>query len=98
MSKGELGKALSKNENLVVSKRGCPFCLDAVEVLKGRRVDFDEIRNTENEELSKEIEKEYGFYTFPKIFLKGKFIGGASDLRKYVTTKEFLDAFGSGEK
>lgn len=98
MGKGELEKALSKNANLMVSKKGCPFCWDAVETLNGWKIEFDEIKNTENEGLSKEIEREYKFYTFPKIFLNKKFIGGASDLKKYVTTKEFLDAFGSGKK
>ncbi|AFN83693.1 glutaredoxin [Encephalitozoon romaleae SJ-2008] len=98
MKKGELEKALSRNANLVVSKRGCPFCLDAVKTLNEWKIEFDEIKNTENEELSKEIEEEYKFPTFPKIFLNKKFIGGASDLRKYVTTKEFLDAFGSGKE
>ncbi|ADM12261.1 glutaredoxin [Encephalitozoon intestinalis ATCC 50506] len=98
MKGGELEKALDKNENLIVSKEGCPFCLDAVEILNEWKIKFDEVRNIENEELSKEIERRYGISTFPKIFLKRRFVGGASDLRKYVTKKEFVDAFGSERK
>ncbi|CAD27109.1 THIOLTRANSFERASE (GLUTAREDOXIN) [Encephalitozoon cuniculi GB-M1] len=98
MKGGELEKALDRSENLMVSKDGCPFCKDASEILKSWKIEFACIKNTENERLSKEIEREYGFSTFPKIFLKRKFVGGASDLKEYVKKKEFLDAFGSGRE
>lgn len=94
MEARELEKALNKSENLVVSKKGCPFCDDARKILREWKIEFLDVDKTTNEELSKEISEKYGITTFPKIFLKKRFVGGASDLKKYVKGKEFLDAFG----
>ena len=54
----------------IVSLNGCPFCIEAKQILKQKG-------------LKKEFGRNHD--TFPKIFYEGKFFGGLSELHKFFT-------------
>lgn len=85
----ELDKKLRENKTLMVTKQGCPFCQGARELLNEHKVKFLDVDHTSNEQLDKEITDKYDYTTYPKVFVEGKFVGGLSQLKDYVKTKEF---------
>ena len=90
----ELTNVLKKDSNIIVTKVGCPFCIKAVDLLNEWKIEFRDFDGAKNRSLDEAIRTKYSHNTFPKIFLKGKFIGGFDKLSEYVKTKEFIDLFG----
>jgi glutaredoxin len=72
-------------EWFVIIKNGCPACIKAKEMLKGQNAKFVEISTLDPEYREKIIH----FYaadwkTVPMVFHKGVFIGGSTDIEKYL--------------
>lgn len=83
---------------LVYSKYNCPYCVRAKELLKEKKVGFQEI-NVEDFPKEKEImiERTNGKRTLPQIFIDGISIGGCDELYELENKKE-LDSLLDIEK
>ncbi len=67
----------------VYSKNNCPFCVQAKNLLKSKKIEFNEIKIDEDIE-AKEFILEQGHRTVPQIYLNGKLFveGGFQGLSK----------------
>ena len=73
-----------KKEVIIISKEGCPWCEEAINLCKEYKYKFDlNIRDSKEENLPNCDHK-----TFPKIFVAGEFIGGYEDFNKLIN-KDF---------
>lgn len=74
---------------LVYSKHNCPYCTRAKELLKGKKIEFEEI-NVQDFPEEKEImiKRTNGKKTFPQIFIDGVSIGGCDELHQLENNKE----------
>ena len=70
----------------IYTKEGCGFCKKAKELLSERNIDFEEVDGLISDGWEKKTPK--NFTTWPKIFFKNKFIGGYSDLEKYLSKRK----------
>lgn len=66
----------------IITRKGCPHCTRAKELLNARGLPFEEV------ELSHSITDRSltalsGAHTTPQVFMDGKLIGGADDLETY---------------
>lgn len=76
---------VEKNDVVVFSKSWCPFCMKAKQVLEAEGVDFvavelDEMAQEEADEMQMTLAQMTGARTVPRIFSKGKCLGGCDDL------------------
>ena len=69
----------------------CPHCRRAKELLKRKKVEFQEVDVTENAQERERLEKKTGWMTVPMIFIGEEFIGGADDLQTLESAGQ-LDA------
>lgn len=58
----------------------CPHCRRAKDLLKAKKIAFEEIDVTDDEAKRDEIQARTGWMTVPVILIDGKLIGGADDL------------------
>ena len=67
----------------VYSKNNCPFCVQAKNLLKSKKIEFNEIKIDEDIE-AKEFILEQGHRTVPQFYLNGKLFveGGFQGLSK----------------
>jgi len=65
---------------LIYSTLLCPYCMRARRLLKGKGVDFEEIRVGSDSQLWAEMEERSGRNTVPQIFINGKSVGGYDDI------------------
>ena len=62
----------------------CPYCIAAKRLLTSKRVKFEEIDVSDNDELrDKLVQMSGGRETVPQIFVDGKCIGGYDELVEY---------------
>lgn len=67
---------------VLYTKPGCGYCHAAKALLDGKGVDYAEIVAAHDPSKKQEmIQRSGGRMTFPQIFIDGKHIGGADDLR-----------------
>ncbi len=64
----------------VYSKSYCPYCTRAKQLLKSKKIPFQEIDLTNDSAAQDKLVKETGWQTVPMIFIGGKLIGGFDDL------------------
>jgi glutaredoxin len=78
----------SKNKKnwKIYTKEGCGFCKKAKELLSKRNMDFEEVDGLTSDGWKEKTPE--NFITWPKIFFKNKFIGGYSDLEKYLSKRK----------
>lgn len=65
----------------IYTQPGCPYCVRAVQILRGKNVAFEEIdapHGTKAREDS--IRRSGGSRTVPQIFVDGTGLGGCTDL------------------
>ena len=59
----------------------CPFCIRAKQLLKNKKINFDEIDLSENPDKFEEmLSKSNGARTVPQIFVNGEHIGDCDHL------------------
>jgi glutaredoxin 3 len=58
----------------------CPYCRRAVDLLKKKKADYEEVDLTQDDAKREELQKKTGWMTVPMIFIGDEFIGGADDL------------------
>lgn len=66
---------------LLYKKNPCPFCDRAINLLEGRGLKFDIVDLTDRMDELQKIKQQYGWQTVPIIVIKGKLIGGYTDLK-----------------
>ncbi|KAI5149879.1 hypothetical protein ENBRE01_1171 [Enteropsectra breve] len=71
---------LTKFPTFMIIKPGCPYCDDARDLLQSKDISFEEVVNSKDPELVREVREATRHPTFPMIYLKGSFIGGYTDL------------------
>ena len=65
----------------VYTKMMCPYCARALNVLKGKGAEIEEIKAGFNRELTAEmIQRSGGARTYPQIFIGDTHIGGCDDM------------------
>lgn len=64
----------------IYTTRNCPHCLRAKDLLKKKKISFQEIDLTEDARRRDEAEARYGWMSVPMIVIGDKFIGGADEL------------------
>ncbi len=69
---------------VIYTTQSCPHCHRAKEILKRKKIVFQEIDVTDDPKKRQELEDRYGWMTVPMIVIDGKFIGGANELTKLV--------------
>ena len=69
-------------EILIYSKKVCPYCVAAKNLLSGKGAEFKEIMVDEDPDLYAELRKKTGMMTVPQIFINGELVGGYSELSK----------------
>ena len=79
-----LQQAIEKYATFCIYKEGCPFCENAVRLMP-ELVKLDHI---EYKDISDEITAKFGYQTYPKIFVKGDFVGGFTDLKDKMDKNE----------
>lgn len=68
------------------SKKGCPYCAKAKDLLKQNEMDFEEI--VLGDEITiRSLAAVSGHTSTPQVFIDGKLIGGSDDLEKYLSAK-----------
>ena len=65
---------------IIYTTRTCPHCSRAKDLLKRKKIPFQEIDVTEDAKKRKEAEERYGWMTVPIIVIGDKCIGGADEL------------------
>ena len=68
----------------IISRPGCPYCVNAKKLLKEKAIEYQEIVLGENTN-SIALKAISGNSTVPQIFFDGKNIGGFTELNEYLT-------------
>jgi len=67
----------------IITRTGCPFCINAKAALKKHDMAYEEIVLGDNASL-RSVRAMTGLETVPQIFIDGKHIGGAEELDTYL--------------
>lgn len=66
----------------VYYKSSCPFCMEALRILKRNNIKTEAFEVSDKPELREKVAASVGGYkTVPMIFIDNRFIGGCSELR-----------------
>jgi len=76
---------------ILFAKKDCSFCTDSIEFLEQNELPYKVINfEPEQEDILTNIKKAYEWATVPMIFFRDgqdiKFIGGFTDLQKWLTS------------
>ncbi|TAJ97515.1 thioredoxin-disulfide reductase [bacterium] len=83
----------------VYSKKDCPFCHKAKELLREKGQEFTEIDVEKDPQKLKEmLERSQGRKTVPEIFIDGELIGGFDELRDLANSGRLDQLLGRHEK
>lgn len=73
--------ARKPDQVVVFSKPGCPFCIEAKDLLKQKGIDYIDVP-LENKNRGRILGAVSGNLTAPQIFINGKLVGGLDELKK----------------
>jgi glutaredoxin 3 len=80
---------MSTNKIEVYTTTYCPYCIKAKQLLKAKKLDFEEINvEGDNEARMLLMQKSGGSKTIPQIFINDKHVGGCDDLYNLEDTGE----------
>jgi glutaredoxin 3 len=75
---------MSDNNIIIYSKKECPYCIKAKDLLKTLNLEYNEIildpSNENYKETVDELKQKYNHYTFPFIIVNDIFLGGFKEL------------------
>ncbi|PIN69435.1 glutaredoxin 3 [Candidatus Woesearchaeota archaeon CG11_big_fil_rev_8_21_14_0_20_43_8] len=77
----------------IYTKKICPYCIKAKNLLESKEQGFIEYKIDEKPELRDEMIKRSGRMTVPQIFINGKHIGGCDDLYSLESNGELDKLF-----
>lgn len=72
-------------------KDPCPYCVRAIRLLDELNIAYDEIDLTDKEDEIQKLKNETGWRTVPIIMIKGKLIGGYTDLKALVDEDKLME-------
>lgn len=73
---------------VVWSKDNCTFCVQAKNLLTTKGIEFEERKIGDGYTKEQLLEEVPNARSVPQIFLDGKLVGGFTDLKEFLTTKE----------
>ena len=74
---------------LIYTSNNCAFCNSAKELFNKKKLKFEEINISQNNNLKEEmIKKTNGLMTVPQIFINSIHIGGFKELNKLNSSKK----------
>ena len=68
---------------LIYTTRYCPYCHAAKDLLRSKKVDFEEIDVSEDDDMREKLLHMSGRETVPQIFADGRPIGGYEELVEF---------------
>ena len=71
---------MSQSKVLVYTTQYCPYCSQAKNLLRAKKIEFQEIDITHDEKMWDIIEQRTGATTVPQIFINDEYIGGFEQL------------------
>ena len=85
---------IEADQNIAYTKAGCSHCARAKELLKAHGISYTERDIVENPEymeqlmsMMSEILEPGSMVTTPQIWFMGEYIGGETELEKYLATQ-----------
>ena len=75
---------------VVYTTNYCPYCTAAKNLLRSKKLAFEEIDVTDDEAMREKLVKMSGQETVPQIFAGGKSIGGYEDLVRHYQSGKLL--------
>lgn len=75
----------------IISKPGCPACVEAKSALLVRGIEYEEDQRTDQAGLDAFVAE--GHRTFPRVFIDGQLIGGNRELQDFLRAKAADDDF-----
>ena len=61
----------------------CPYCIAAKHLLKGKKIEYREIRlDADPQQREKLMKENGGWRTVPMVFFDGEFVGGYAELKE----------------
>ena len=76
----------------------CSYCFGAKDLLRSKKVEFEEVDVTDDLDRRAEMERLSGGKTVPQIFIDGQPIGGYDDARRLDRTGELDRLLGKANK
>ena len=64
------------------TKDYCPYCHGALDLLNSMNIKYINIDETHDDEDLKKAQEKENYFTIPMIYIKGKFIGGYTELKE----------------
>lgn len=96
---------VSTFKNIILSLDGCPWCVKAASLLEKKGIDFFDFQVDHNYNIVAEADKivipiykfqeRYDHFSYPMIFLDGKFVGGFSNLQELEDNGELEKYIGN---
>lgn len=71
---------MTNSKVVIYSKDPCPYCVKAKMLLQRKKVNFTEIKVTDDKTREEVIKKSGGRMTVPQIFINDQHVGGCDDL------------------
>ena len=75
---------------VVYTTRYCPYCNAAKDLLRSKKVAFEEIDVTDDDAMRDKLVQMSGQETVPQIFVDGKPLGGYQELAAYFSSGKTL--------
>lgn len=72
----------------IYSINNCGYCESAKSLLKSKGLDFTEINLHDDEKKRQELIERTSHRTMPQVFVDDEFIGGYTELKKFLAAKE----------
>lgn len=69
---------------------GCPYCQNAVKFLKKHNLPHKAINIGNNAQMMMNLANSTGSKTVPKVFVKGRFIGGYNEMMQLARSGELM--------
>lgn len=96
---------VSTFKNIILSLDGCPWCVKAASLLEKKGIDFFEFKvndygyivaGTDSRDIPMaDFQERYNHFSYPMIFLDGKFVGGFSNLQELEDNGELEKYIGN---
>ncbi|KAF7684733.1 Glutaredoxin-2, mitochondrial [Astathelohania contejeani] len=77
-------KIISEYGSFMIGKKGCPYCIEAISILKDIDVQYKYFDELEFPDVASSARIMYDYRTFPIIVINGIFIGGCNELKALV--------------
>ncbi|MFN7904921.1 MAG: glutaredoxin domain-containing protein [Pseudobdellovibrionaceae bacterium] len=75
----------------IITKIPCPYCDRAINLLQAKGIAYEKVDLTNQPEELIRLKNETGWKTVPMIFIKGKMIGGYTDLQELENQGKLTD-------